>query len=105
MDERIENLLNDRGHGDLLMRVDDEDLAERMLTTLRRLDTEEEALGEAIGRALPGQLALMGQMGIDFVDELRRVYPDFPIPERPRRWEAHLPAFGPELRTLMERFA
>ena len=32
MDERIRNLMNERGHKDLLMNVDDPDLAERTLS-------------------------------------------------------------------------
>jgi polysaccharide pyruvyl transferase WcaK-like protein len=105
MDERIRNLMNDRGHSDLFLEVDEEDLGEKVLAILHRLERESEEIVDGIGRAVPKQLALMGQMGIDFMDEVCRVYPELPRRELPRTWQAHLPALSPELSRLMERFA
>lgn len=105
MDERIRNLMNDRGHSDLFLEVDEDDLGEKVLAILERLEREGEAIADGIGRAVPQQLALMGQMGIDFMDEVQRVYPEFPRRELPRTWQAHLPSLSPELRTLMEKYA
>jgi hypothetical protein len=47
----------------------------------------------------------MGQMGIDFADEVARVYPNFPRRELPRTWQANLPSLPRELLPIMERFA
>jgi polysaccharide pyruvyl transferase WcaK-like protein len=105
MDERIRNLMTDRGHQDLFLEVDDPDLEERTLHMLRRLDRESERIKTEIGRAVPKQLQLMGQMGIDFMDEVMRVYPDFPRPDLPRTWEAHLPPLPSAVRDILERFA
>jgi len=44
----------------------------------------------------------MGQMGIDFMDEVVRVYPEFPRRELPRTWEAHLPELPPAVRSILE---
>ncbi|HRI06533.1 MAG TPA: polysaccharide pyruvyl transferase family protein [Nannocystaceae bacterium] len=104
MDERIRNLMNDRGHPDLFLEVDEADLAEKILKILRRLWREQEQIADDIGRTIPKQLALMGQMGIDFMDEVVRVYPEFPRRPLPRTWEAHLPPLPPAVRDLMERF-
>lgn len=104
MDERIRNLMNDRGHSDLFLEVDEADLAEKILHILRRLYREGDAIAEDIGRALPKQLGLMGQMGIDFMDEVCRVYPEFPRKNLPRTPEAHLPPLPPAVQRLMERY-
>ena len=104
MDERIRNLMNDRGHSDLFLEVDEDDLGEKVLAILLRLEREGEQIKADIGRAVPKQLALMGQMGIDFMDEVQRVYPELPRRELPRTWQAHLPSLSPELRRLMEQY-
>lgn len=105
MDERIRNVMASRGHDDLYLECDDPDLEERSLHLLRRLDREAERIREEIARTLPGQLKLMGQMGIDFADEVARVYPQFPRPELPRTWSAHLPSLPGILRPIMEKHA
>jgi polysaccharide pyruvyl transferase WcaK-like protein len=105
MDERIRNLLNDRGHGDLFLEVDDPDLEQRTLALMRKLDRERETIRNDIARTLPRQLELMGQMGIDFADEVMRVYPDFPRPELPRTWQANLPELPGAVRAIMEKHA
>ncbi len=104
MDERIRNLMTDRGHLDLFLEVDDPQLADKTLTMLRRLDRDGAKIAEEIARTVPRQLALMGQMGIDFLDEVLRVYPEFPRADRPRTWEHHLPSLSPGVRALLDRF-
>lgn len=103
MDERIRNLMNDRGHPDLFLEVDDPHLGEKLLTILRRLARDGEEIADDIARCVPEQLVLMGQMGIDFVDELARVYPEFPRRPLPRTWEAHLPPLSCAVQALLER--
>ncbi len=104
MDERIRNLMNDRGHGDLFLEVDEAGLGEKVLAILRRLDRERERIADEIGRAIPRQLQLMGGMGVDFVDEVSRVYPEFPRRDVPRTWEHHLPPLPPAVRALLEKY-
>ena len=72
-----------------------------MLETLAK---DREQIVDDIGRAVPKQLALMGGMGIDFMDEVMRVYPEFPRRDLPRTWQAHLPPLAPELQRLLERY-
>ena len=103
MDERIRNLMNDRGHPDLFLEVDEADLGDKMLAMLRRLYRDREQIAADIAGVIPGQLRLMGQMGIDFMDEVCRVYPEFPRKELPRTWEAHLPELPTQVRAIMER--
>src|SRR5258707_6837562 len=62
MDERIRNLMNDRGHRELLMNVDDPDLAERTLASLEILDREGERIADGIGRTVVRNLELIARM-------------------------------------------
>ena len=104
MDERIRNLMNDRGHPHLFLEVDEADLADKVVDVLETLARDREQISADIGRAVPKQLALMGGMGIDFMDEVVRLYPEFPRRELPRTWQAHLPPLAPELQRLLERY-
>jgi polysaccharide pyruvyl transferase WcaK-like protein len=103
MDERIRNLMIDRGHPDMFFEVDEKDLGDKLLVSLRRLYREGDQISGEIGKAVPLQLRLMGQMGIDFMDEVVRVYPEFPRKDLPRTWEAHLPALPPAVQRVLER--
>jgi polysaccharide pyruvyl transferase WcaK-like protein len=79
MDERLRNLMVDRGTPELCLEVDQPDLAERVEATLLRLHREGEALGEGIGRCVDANLVRMGRMGQVFVDHLRERHPELPI--------------------------
>lgn len=105
MDERIRNLMNDRGHSDLFLEVDEDNLGEKVLAMLLRLERDAEQISADIARVIPEQLKLMGQMGIDFMDEVSRIYPEFPRRALPRTWDAHLPSLSKELVALVERHA
>ena len=105
MDERIRNLMSDRGHTDLFVEVDDPNLGERAYRMMRRLWDDGDEIADGIAHALPGQLDLMGQMGIDFADEVQRIYPNFELPDRPRTPGNFLPSRGSELIEALERAA
>ena len=101
MDERIANLLNDTGHAELLLRVDDPDLAARLIDTLRDAFARREELRRDNKRFIPSQLRLLAQMGMDFEDELARVYPDFPRREGASHRRDYLPLpLSPNLQKL-----
>ncbi len=102
MDERIHNLLHDRGHADYLFRVDDEGLGEGLLGALRRLEGEVGRVRAETLAFVPSQIRVMGEMGIELAEEVSRVYPEFPRRDVPRSWEHHLPPLSAELKRLME---
>ncbi len=101
MDERIRNLMNDRGQPELFLEVDEDQLDAKVLTMMRRLDDDRDWVLEGIKRSVPRQLELMGHMGIDFMDEVCRVYPEFPRKELPRTPWAHLPSLPPAVEAIM----
>jgi polysaccharide pyruvyl transferase WcaK-like protein len=105
MDERIHNLMHDRGHADLLLRVDEGDLADKLVSGLRRLDRESERIRRDVLAFVPGQIRRMGEMGMDLQDELLRVYPQFPARDVPRTFEHFIPPLSPELQRLMAEYA
>ncbi len=102
MDERIHNLLHDRGHADLLLRVDDDGLGFRLLDAMRSAYRDSERVRAEIRAFVPGEIRKMGQMGIDLEDEVLRVYPDFPRREVPRAPEHYLPPLSRSVQALLE---
>jgi polysaccharide pyruvyl transferase WcaK-like protein len=104
MDERIRNLMRERGHPDLLMTVDDPDLEDRLRLALERLYTDGESIVAGIGRTVVRNLKLMARMGVHFEEEVQRRYPEFPTRTGEWSWEDYLPPMHGGLLELVERF-
>lgn len=108
MDERIRNILVDRGHPDLVLEVDDPELRDKLYATLHTLRSDREAIAEAIGRNVVTNVATFGAMGRALVDHVRRTHPELPIREElggaADAWK-HLPPLPEELTSLIERYA
>ncbi|MGA9882181.1 MAG: polysaccharide pyruvyl transferase family protein [Candidatus Acidiferrales bacterium] len=102
MDERIRNLLRQRGHEHLLMTVDEQDLADRIVAALRALDAEAEEIRESMAEVVSGNLRLMARMGVYFEERVARRYPEFPIRSGVLSWEEYLPPLSQPLRSLLE---
>jgi polysaccharide pyruvyl transferase WcaK-like protein len=105
MDERIRNLMRERGHQDLLMNVDDRDLESRLLFALQTLATDGEAIAAGIGRTVVKNLRVMAQMGVYFEEEVQRRYPDFPTRKGEWGWEDYLPPMNQGLLSLAQAHA
>jgi len=104
MDERIRNLMHERGHSDLLMNVDDPDLESRTLAALDKLCKERESIAAGIGRTVVRNLKVMARMGVYFEEEVRHRYPEFPVRTGELSWEDYLPPMGPDLQRLAETY-
>src|SRR6202023_3003993 len=76
MDERIRNLMRERGHQDLLMNVDDPDLWQRLKAALGKSVTQGEAISVGIGQTVVENLHVMARMGVYFEEEVQRRYPE-----------------------------
>jgi polysaccharide pyruvyl transferase WcaK-like protein len=103
MDERIRNLMRDRGHEHLLMRVDEPDLGEGIVAALRTLDKEADGIRDAMGRTVVRNLQLMARMGVYFEAQVARQYPEFPVRTGLLGWEEYLPSLSSGLCQLLER--
>ena len=102
MDERIRNLMRERGHDHLLMKVDEPDLEAKALRALQSLDEEEDEIRNAMYETVARNLQLMARMGTYFEQQVARQYPEFPIRKGALSWEQYLPPLGPGLRQLLE---
>ena len=70
--------MNERGHQDLLMNVDDPDLEARTLAAFEILDHEGERIVDGIARTVVRNLKLMARMGVYFEEECSVAIPNFP---------------------------
>ena len=106
MDERIPNLMADRGHPELALRVDDEQLDEALHAALCHVDEHEQAVRDGILDSVVRNLERMGQMGQLLVDRVREHHPTFPFRDglgsEGDAWD-HLPSLHPELAAQVER--
>jgi polysaccharide pyruvyl transferase WcaK-like protein len=105
MDERIKNLMNERGHQELLMNVDDADLEARTLAALEILDRDGERIADGIARTVVRNLRMMARMGVYFEEEVQRRYPEFPTRRGEWSWEDYLPPMGETLKQLVSAYS
>jgi polysaccharide pyruvyl transferase WcaK-like protein len=102
MDERIRNLMRERGHNHLLMKVDEPDLEEKIFRALEALDAEADEIRNAMFETVARNLQMMARMGTYFEQQVARQYPAFPIRKGVRQWDDYLPPLSPSLRQLLE---
>jgi hypothetical protein len=105
MDERIRNLMKERGHEHLLMNVDDPDLEPRLLAALEILSTDADSVAAGIGRCVVKNLKVMARMGVYFEEEVQRRYPEFPTRKGEWSWEDYLPPMSRGLHELAATYS
>lgn len=103
MDERIRNLMRERGHQHLFLTVDDPDLEPKLLNIMEMLVKESDSVRDGIARTVVRNLKVMSRMGVMFEDLLRRQYPEFPLRSGVRSWEEYLPPLSETLVQLANR--
>ena len=103
MDERIRNLMRERGHSHLVVDVRDPELEPKLLDILRCLHEDRVAISESIGRTVVKNLRMMARMGALLKQAVRERYPEVPVPNDVCGWEEYLPALGPSLVRLVEK--
>jgi polysaccharide pyruvyl transferase WcaK-like protein len=105
MDERIRNLMRERGHPELLMTVDDPDLEPKLLAALETLATDGERIADGIARTVVKNLKVMARMGVYFEEEVQRRYPEFPTRRGEWSWEDYLPPISASLQQLVAAYS
>src|SRR6202795_3673568 len=105
MDERIRNLMRERGHQDLLMNVDDADLEPQLLAALEKVSCEGEAIATGIAQTVVKNLKVMARMGVYFEEEVQRRYPEFETRRGEWSWEDYLPPMNSSLRGLVAAYS
>jgi polysaccharide pyruvyl transferase WcaK-like protein len=101
MDERIRNLMRERGHQDLLMTVDDPELEGKLLAALEKLSSEGESIASGIAQTVVKNLKVMARMGVYLEEEVQRRYPEFETRRGEWSWEDYLPPMSQGLRDLL----
>jgi polysaccharide pyruvyl transferase WcaK-like protein len=104
MDERIHNLMRERGHEHLFLTVDDPDLEPKLLQIMETLVQEADSVREGIGRTVVRNLKAMAHMATLLEDAVLRTYPEFPVRSGVFSWEDYLPPLSPELRKLADQY-
>jgi len=104
MDERIRNLMRERGHEHLFLTVEDPDLETKLLQVMETLVAEADEVREGIGRTVLRNLKVMARMGTILEDAVRHTYPEFPLRSGVLSWEDYLPPLNPTLRALAEQY-
>ena len=104
MDERIRNLMRDRGHQHLLLTVDDPDLEPKLIHMMDVLVAEADSVRDGIGKTVVRNLKVMARMGTFLEDAMRRTYPDFPLRSGILSWEDYLPPLSDTIVKLIERY-
>ncbi len=104
MDERIRNLMRERGHQHLFLTVDDPDLEPKLIKMMDMLVAETESVRDGIGKTVVRNLKVMARMGTFLEDAIRRTYPEFPLRSGVLSWEDYLPPLSDTLRQLVERY-
>jgi hypothetical protein len=104
MDERIRNLLRERGHDHLLLTVEDPDLAEKLPVVLERLAAEADAVRDGIAHSVVRNLKMMARMGVFLERAVHQQYPEFPVRTGVRSWEDYLPPLDSNLERLLNTY-
>ena len=104
MDERIRNLMRERGHEDLLLTVDDPDLETKIVPIMEKLMTDADAIRDGMGRSVVRNLKTMARMGVFLERAVHQRYPEFPVRSGVHGWEEYLPPLSPNLERLVETY-
>jgi polysaccharide pyruvyl transferase WcaK-like protein len=104
MDERIRNLMRERGHEHLLLTVDDPDLEPKLFHVMETLFREADSVRDGIGKTVVRNLKVMARMGTLLEDVVARTYPEFPIRSGVFSWEDYLPPLSKGLVQLAGRY-
>ncbi|MCA9519291.1 MAG: polysaccharide pyruvyl transferase family protein, partial [Myxococcales bacterium] len=104
MDERIRNLMADRGQPELALEVDDPALATKLPELVGRAFDEGERIRAGIAGSVARNLGAMGRMGQLVVEYVRERHPEFPFREElglaGNPWD-HLPSLPRAVRELL----
>jgi polysaccharide pyruvyl transferase WcaK-like protein len=104
MDERIRNLMRERGHSHLMLSVDDPHLGEKLAEVMEVLVRDEDAIRHSLYGTVARNLKLMANMGVYLEKAVHDCYPEFPVRSGVHSWEEYLPPLSPLLRFLVESY-
>jgi hypothetical protein len=104
MDERIRNMMRERGQNHLLFTVDDPQLHEKLIEGMEALVRDEDSIREGIRVTVVRNLKVMARMGVFLEKEVHTRYPEFAVRTGVHHWEEYLPPLSPGLRALIDAY-
>jgi polysaccharide pyruvyl transferase WcaK-like protein len=104
MDERIRNLMRERGHEHLLLTVDDPDLESKLPAVMEHLAAEADAIRDAMAHSVVRNLKTMARMGVFLERAVHERYPEFPVRSGVHGWEEYLPPLSRNLEQLLDTY-
>ena len=104
MDERLRNLMRERGHSEFLLEVDDPDLETKLEDLLPKLLNQAGEMRSSLGATVVRNLKVMARMGVYFQQHLLEQYPEFPHRSGHLSWENYLPPLSSNLISLVETY-
>jgi polysaccharide pyruvyl transferase WcaK-like protein len=104
MDERIRNLMRERGHQHLFLTVDDPELERKLLEIMETLVADADSIRQGIGETVVRNLKVMARMGVVLEDAVRHQYPEFPLRSGVLTWQDYLPPLSENLQQLVEKY-
>jgi len=96
--------LRERGHGHLLLTVEDPQLGEKLAGVMERLSAEAEAVRDGMARSVVRNLKTMARMGVFLERAVHQRYPEFPVRSGFHGWEEYLPPLSPNIERLVETY-
>lgn len=105
MDERIANLMHDRGHEDLLIQVDDPHLTDNLLAAMGSLWENRDSVAEQTRRSVVKQLRLMSDMGRQVERYVCHRFPELEPSFDRSSWLDFLPTLDGQLDALVAEYA
>ena len=105
MDERIRNLMRERGHDRLLLTVDDPNLGEKIVEVMEYLAANADSIRDGIGSSVVRNLKSMARMGVFLERAIHQQYPEFPVRSGVHGWEEYLPPLSANLERLLESYS
>jgi polysaccharide pyruvyl transferase WcaK-like protein len=98
MDERVRNLFSEGGLQNRMIPADDLNLGARVVEIIERTDREDFA--RAANRIVAAGIKGIGTMGMEFMSELKKKLPSYPVASIGNDWRSHVPPLEKDL----ERF-
>lgn len=104
MDERIVNLMRDRGQPELLLTVDDPNLEDNAFAALQRLAANPEAIIANARRTVARNMKVMSSMGRRLVEYVSERHPSHEPLRQFHSWEDYLPPLSKDLHNLLAEY-
>lgn len=104
MDQRIVNLMRERGQPELVVSVTDQELEPRLFEILSKLDAQRECIADGIGRTVAKNVKAMAQMGMRIQRYVKERYPELPVRCGGCNWKNFVPPLSASLQKLVETY-